>query len=57
MSAEQPTEAERVAALHREAASYYAAGQDPNRRADARNQLADAREHAAESAGAWRSTY
>ncbi|MFD3980780.1 hypothetical protein ACFWR6_19535 [Streptomyces griseus] len=57
MSAEQPTEAERVAALHRVAAADYAAGKDPARREAARNQLADAREHAAVSAGAWRSTY
>lgn len=57
MSAEQPTKAERVAALHRDAAADYATGKDPARQEAARNQLADAREHAAESAGAWRSTY
>ncbi|MFF7365640.1 hypothetical protein [Streptomyces sp. NPDC008125] len=55
MSAEpaKPTEAERVAELLREAAADYAAAQPA--RAAARDQLAFARAHGAEAAGAWRS--
>ncbi|MFS0697786.1 hypothetical protein [Streptomyces nitrosporeus] len=47
--------ADRVAALHREAAADYAAAQNPARQGAARDQLADARVHAADAAGAWRS--
>ncbi|MEV8349035.1 hypothetical protein ACFVTT_15740 [Streptomyces niveus] len=56
MSAPQPTEAERVAALQREAAADYAKAQDPAQQGAARDQLALARAHAADAAGAGRST-
>ncbi len=52
MSDQTSTEAERVAALHRQAAADYAAAQSPARRAAARDQHALALAHAQESAAA-----
>lgn len=53
---EQPgtTEAQRVAALHQQAAADYAAAQSATQQAAARNQLAMARCHAQVAAGARR---
>ncbi len=48
---QQPTEAERVAALQREAAATYTAAQAAAQQAAARDQLAHARAHANEQAG------
>ncbi|MFJ3587511.1 hypothetical protein ACIQUY_29355 [Streptomyces sp. NPDC090231] len=56
MTAQQPTEAERVATLQREAAADYAGAQSSAQAGAARDQLALARAHAADAAGAWRST-
>lgn len=56
MTAQQPTEAERVATLHKEAAADYAGAQSSAQAGAARDQLALARAHAADAAGAWRST-
>jgi hypothetical protein len=47
----QPTEAERVAALQRQAAADYARAQAAAQQSAARNQLAMARAHAQEAAG------
>ena len=51
MSQPQPTEAERVAELQREAAADYAAAQNPATQAEARIQLGLARTHANQAAG------
>ncbi|MFJ9128918.1 hypothetical protein ACIRJS_32935 [Streptomyces sp. NPDC102340] len=48
----EPTEAERVAALHQEAAADYSTAQNPAQQAAARDQLAHARAHGNEQAGA-----
>lgn len=50
-SQEQPTQAERVASLHAEAAADYAHAQDPATQAEARAQLAFARIAGGEQAG------
>jgi hypothetical protein len=47
----EPTEAERVAELQREAAEQYAAAQTAEQQAAARDQLAIARAHGNEQAG------
>jgi NOL1/NOP2/fmu family ribosome biogenesis protein len=49
--AAEPTEAERVAELHQQAAADYARAQDAATQAAARDQLALARAHGNESAG------
>ncbi|WP_198351508.1 hypothetical protein [Streptomyces typhae] len=48
----EPTAAERVAALHAEGAADYAHAHDPDVQAAARDQLALARTHGNEQAGA-----
>ncbi|MBA4865940.1 hypothetical protein H1V43_32265 [Streptomyces sp. PSKA54] len=47
----EPTEAERVAELHRQAAADYAKAQDPATQAAASDQLALARAHGNEQGG------
>lgn len=46
----EPTEAERVAALQKQAAADYATAQNPAQQAAARDQLAEARAHGNEQA-------